>query len=447
MSSNAKANAVLAAAIAFLVLTSGVVYFGFRELQSSERWVLHTLDVQHALDHFSTVVGRAGRLRAEYVDSGNPSVLARQGETAAEVRATLSSIQQLTSDNVNQQLNSQKLAQVTEDRLRLMDRAIELRRSGTSTLESQAPINREMMAAADDSEAVIRSMEEAEQGLLAERRDRERASFFVIAAVLLASMFLALFFFLVHHRMIMDQMRERLRAEAAQRNLSARLLTIQDDERRKIARELHDSVGQHLAAMKMGISMLDRKVPGDSIVQDCLKLADDAISETRTISHLLHPPLLDEAGLNSAIRWFVEGFARRSEIDINLHIQDGIPRFEDSTELVLFRALQEALTNVHRHSGAKKADVSLTTSGDSVILTVRDHGEGVPETVLLNLKRDGTAGGVGLAGMTERIREIGGRLEVNSAAYGTEIIAEVPVRRRNAQQPQILPTPIPEVHG
>ena len=144
-------------------------------------------------------------------------------------------------------------------------------------------------------------------------------------------------------------------------------------------------------------------------MKDCLKLADDAIAETRTISHLLHPPLLDEAGLSSAIRWFVEGFAKRSGIEeINLHIQSGIPRFEDSTELVLFRALQECLTNVHRHSGAQKADVSLTNSRNDVILTVRDHGDGLSAEILHSLKSIGTAGGVGLAGMIERIREIGG---------------------------------------
>ena len=447
MSPSTKANAVLSAAIVFLVLTSCAVYFGFRRLQSSEQWVLHTLDVQHALDHFSTTIGRAGRLRAEFVDSGNLSTLSRQGETAAEVRAALSTIQQLTADNLTQQVSCQKLAQVTEDRLSLMDQAIDLKRSGRSTPESQAPINRAMMAAADTTEDVIRSMDEEEQRLLFERRNREQASFLVVGTVLLLSMFLALALFLIHHQMIMDQMRERLQAEAAQRNLSARLLTIQDEERRKFARELHDSVGQHLAAIKMGVSMLERKLSSDPIVRDCIKLADDAIAETRTISHLLHPPLLDEAGLNSAVRWFVEGFAKRSGIEVSVHIQEGIPRFQDSTELVLFRALQESLTNVHRHSGAKRADVSLTTSGNSVVLTVRDHGEGVPAPVLQSLKHDGTGLGVGLAGMTERIREIGGQLNIKSTNDGTELIATVPVRPREERKTEILSTPIPEVNG
>ena len=447
MSSDAKANTVLAAAIIFLLLTSFAVYFAFRRLQNSEQWVLHTLDVQHSLDHFSSIVGRAGRLRAEYVDSGNPSALSQQGQAAAEVRAALSTIQRQTADNVSQQANCRKLFQITENRLRLMDQAMDLKRSGKSTPESQAPVNREMMAAADSSETIIRAMEDDEQRLLTERQKRESASFVIIGAVLLTSLFMALLFFLLHHQIIMDQVRDRLRAESAQRTLSARLLTIQDEERRKFARELHDSVGQHLAAIKMAISMLERKLSGDPIVKDCLKLADDAIAETRTISHLLHPPLLDEAGLSSAIRWFVEGFAKRSGIEINLHIQSGIPRFEDSTELVLFRALQECLTNVHRHSGAQKADVSLTNSRNDVILTVRDHGDGLSAEILHSLKSIGTAGGVGLAGMIERIREIGGELEINSTDNGTEIVVRVPALRRAKLQPEILTTPIPEVKG
>jgi signal transduction histidine kinase len=247
--------------------------------------------------------------------------------------------------------------------------------------------------------------------------------------------------------MIMDQVRERGRAEAGQRNLSARLLTLQDEERRRFARELHDSVGQHLAAIKMGVSLLARKLPDDSVVKDCLKLADDAIAETRTISHLLHPPLLDEAGLNSAMRWFVEGFASRSGIRVNLHIQDGIQRYEQTTELVLFRALQESLTNVHRHSGAKQADVSLSTSGGHLTLTVRDHGRGISAEALQRLKEEGTAGGVGLAGMTERLREIGGNLEINSSVRGTEIVARVPARGRNAAELGVLPLPVQEVNG
>lgn len=447
MFSTGKVNAVLAAAIVFLLLSSCAAYFAFQRLRTSEQWVLHTLDVQHALDQYSTTAARAGRVRSEYVDSGDPALLSRQGEAAAQVRAALSILQRLTSDNVTQQANCLTLAALTERRLALMNQAVELKRSGKSTLESQAPINREMMAVADSSDAVIRSMQEEERHLFTERRNRQTASFNMIAGTLLTSLFLTLVFFLIHHQLLTDQVRERLRAETAQRNLSARLLTLQDEQRRKFARELHDSVGQHLAAIKMAIEMLHRKLPGDPVVVDCIKLLDEAISETRTISHLLHPPLLDEAGLNSAIRWFVEGFDKRSGIHVNLQVPDGSRRFEDSVELVIFRALQESLTNVHRHSGATQADVSLGISGNRITLVVKDNGRGMPASVLRDLRVDGTAGGVGLAGMTERIQEIGGRLEIKSNSQGTEIVARVPVRQRETPQPDILPSAAQEVGG
>jgi len=446
MSSFGKANAAIAAAGVLLLLSTCGAYFAFVRLQTSQQWVRHTLDVQHGLDQFVTTVARAGRVRAEYVDSGDPALLSRYAEAVVNVRSTLSSIKQLTSDNQGQRASCQKLSELTDRRIALMDEAIGLKRSGDSTLEAQAAITRKIVANADTTDNLLQSMGDEEQRLLAERQKREGASFSVIAGTLLTSLFLALVLFLIHHQLLTDQVRERLRAETSQRNLSARLLTLQDEERRKFARELHDSVGQQLAAMKMALSMLERKLPNDSVVQDCLKLADDAITETRTISHLLHPPLLDEAGLNSAIRWFVEGFAKRSGIQVNLQIPERQERLESSAELVLFRALQETLTNVHRHSGAKQADVTLNSSEGRLILSVRDHGRGISAIVLKSLIEQGSAAGVGLAGMTERLREIGGKLEIVSNGNGTEIIVRVPVRHR--QPPiQFLSSVSQEVSG
>ncbi|HTT19960.1 MAG TPA: CHASE3 domain-containing protein [Candidatus Sulfotelmatobacter sp.] len=446
MSSTGKANTVLAAAVVFLLLASCGAYLSFSRLQTSQRWVRHTLDVQHALDHFSTAFSRAGRLRAQYIDSGDASFLSPQAEGAVNVRHALAEIRRLTTDNATQQANWEKLSQITDRRLALMEQSIELKRSGKLSTEPQASINRELLAAADFTEAAVNVMEEAEQRLLSERQSRETVSFSVIAGVLITSLFLALIFFLIHHHMIMEQVSERSRAEAAQRNLSVRLLNLQDEERRKFARELHDSVGQHLAAMKMGLSILQHRLPADPIVADCLKLADDAIAETRTISHLLHPPLLDEAGLSSAIRWFVEGFANRSGIKVDLHVPDNSLRYEDSVELGLFRALQESLTNVHRHSGAEHVDVSLATDGSRITLTVRDYGKGISPDVLEHMRENGVGGGVGLAGMTERLREIGGQFQVKSSAGGTEIIAQVPARPRVVLPSDILPTPAQEVN-
>jgi signal transduction histidine kinase len=439
MSSTAKANAALAAAVILLLLSSCAAYLSFARLHTSQDWVGHTRDVQRAIDRYSIVVSRAGRLRTEYVDSGDADLLPEEAAAVVEVRNTVSLILRLTSDNVSQQDQCRRLEELTERRIVLMDQAIALKRSGRSTLESQAPIGRKIVSTADQTDSLLQDMDDQEQSLLIERQKREASSFLVMISILVGSLLLALIMFLIHHRLLTEQVRERFRAETAQRALSARLLNLQDEERRRFARELHDSVGQHLAAMKMGVSLLAKKLPGDPIVEDCIKLLDDSITETRTISHLLHPPLLDEAGLNSAVRWFVEGFAARSGIEVNLKISNGNERFEPAVELVLFRALQEALTNVHRHSEARQADVSLVTLGNYAVLSVKDHGRGISPPVLQSLKEDGTGGGVGLAGMTERIREIGGHLEIHSGPTGTEIVARVPSRRMMPQTGPVSP--------
>jgi signal transduction histidine kinase len=445
MSSTGKVNAALAAAVIFLLLSSCSAYFAFNRMDASQGWVRHTRDVQNALAQFSMATARAGRLRSEYLDSGDAALLQLQAEVVSQIRTAVAIIQRLTADNAQQQANSRKLDDLKEQRIALLDQAIELKKTGKSTAAAQAAISRQSLATAESTDLLLQRMYDTEEQLLAERQARANRFTSLTAAILTTSLFLALVLFIVHHQLLIDQVGARARAELAQRALSAKVLTLQDEERRKFARELHDSVGQQLAAMKMALSMLQVRLPSDSTVRDCLKLLDDSIAETRTISHLLHPPLLDEAGLNSASRWFVEGFGKRSGIDVHLDIRDGAGRLPEATELVLFRVLQESLTNVHRHSGAKRADVSLQTAGNHVILRVRDYGNGIPPAVLQSLQEDGSGGGVGLAGMTERIREIGGRLEINSSAIGTEIVARVPVRARSA--PKLSPPNLQEVKG
>jgi signal transduction histidine kinase len=445
MSSIGKVKAALVAAVVFLLLSSCSAYFAFSRLSTSERWVRHTRDVQSALAQFAMTTARAGRLRAEYVDSGDDLLLQQQAEVVGQVRNAVASIQRLTTDNAQEQASCRILADLTERRIALMDQAIELKRTGKSSLAAQAAITRQIVSTAAETDVLTQRMYDAEEQLLAQRQARVSNSSTITEAILITSLFLALVLFLVHHQLLMDQVAARARAETAQRALSARLLTLQDAERRKFARELHDSVGQHLAALKMAISILQTRYAGDATLQDCIKMLDDSITETRTISHLLHPPLLDEAGLNSACRWFVEGFGKRSGIDVNLDILDGVIRLTEATELVLFRVLQESLTNVHRHSGATRADVSMRLSGNEVILRVRDYGRGMSPAIVQSLHENGSGGGVGLAGMTERIREIGGKFEIHSSAIGTEIVARVPVHLRPVQQN--VPPTMQEVQG
>jgi len=230
--------------------------------------------------------------------------------------------------------------------------------------------------------------------------------------------------------MLNAELRAREQAEASLRTLSVRLLELQDQERRKFSRELHDSLGQYLVGAKMNLALLEKSAPGNGLIGECMKLLDQAMTETRTISHLLHPPLLDETGFASAARWYVEGFAQRSGIQTGLDMPENLGRLPSSLELALFRVLQESLTNVHRHSMSERADVSLRLSEDKVVLRVRDYGKGIPVDVLDRFRRHNAHGGVGLAGMRERIHELGGELEMESDNKGTQVLATLPRAER-----------------
>jgi two-component system NarL family sensor kinase len=226
---------------------------------------------------------------------------------------------------------------------------------------------------------------------------------------------------------------EALAAErtAELQKLTQRLLKVQDDERRKLARNLHDSTGQTLTALKISASLLQencKQVPAAlAIVSEVVQLADRAIEEIRTMSYLLHPPLLDEVGFACAADWYIEGFAKRSGINVSADIGNSRERLPQSVEIALFRVLQESLTNIHRHSGASDATVHFQHEVDAVILEVRDFGKGIPEERLRLLHAVTAESGVGLAGMRERLHELNGTLEINSDGCGTSLRATVPL--------------------
>ncbi len=226
------------------------------------------------------------------------------------------------------------------------------------------------------------------------------------------------------------EVKVRKQAEEKMRELSARLLHVQDEERRRFARELHDTAGQTLSALRMTSDALKRapelSPKSKKLCEDIEALAEEALNEIRTTSHLLHPPLLDEIGFASAARWFIEGLAKRSSIEIDFDIQ--FPeRLPGDLELALFRVLQESLTNIHRHSGSGTASIRCEQTGQRVVLSIKDSGKGIAPDVLERYKIDGVATGVGLAGMRERVRELGGNLEIESGACGTQVTVSVPV--------------------
>jgi signal transduction histidine kinase len=211
----------------------------------------------------------------------------------------------------------------------------------------------------------------------------------------------------------------------ALRQLSARLLRLQDIERRRIARELHDSLGQYLVGLKLNIDML-RQFPREDLWSETEQLMQRCISEVRTLSYLLHPPTMDEAGFVSAARWYVEGFAQRSGVKVTLDTPRELDRLPDALELALFRVLQESLTNVHRHSGASKAHVLILQDKDKVLLEVRDNGRGLPKELLTQFDATGAGLGVGLAGVRERAREFGGHVTLESDHNGTLVGISIP---------------------
>jgi len=225
----------------------------------------------------------------------------------------------------------------------------------------------------------------------------------------------------------------------ALRRLTITLLQSQDEERRRFGRDLHDSIGQYLTIIKMNLDVMSGLGESDLtepvLLSQCLDAVNGCLKETRTISYLLHPPLLDEAGFESAARWYVDGFAQRGGIQATLQFPEKMDRLPRSVEVVLFRILQESLTNVHRHSGSPTVEVELEVDAMNVSLAVRDAGRGIPAHVLQQFRESGTAG-IGLAGMHERVADLGGELRVQSDSKGTLLEAIIPLHSGIAKPPQ-----------
>lgn len=226
--------------------------------------------------------------------------------------------------------------------------------------------------------------------------------------------------------------RELHESLAQLRALTARVMRAQDDERRRIARMLHETTAQDLAALKMQLGSLSRSEPALSdharaALEESIELAERSMASIRTLSYLLHPPFLDEAGIVSALRWYAEGFSKRSGITIDLDLPDTFPRMTQDIETTLFRVVQEALINIHRHADSPSATIRLHGRGSDVLLEVEDRGRGMPSQPLAQPARGGGTLGVGVASMRERLQQLGGVLDIESSTRGTIVRARVPV--------------------
>ena len=234
-----------------------------------------------------------------------------------------------------------------------------------------------------------------------------------------------------------ERTRELHQANEAMRELSARLLQIQDEERRRVALELHDGIGQSLAAIGINVALVvheseNLSARGRECAQETLTLIQETIAELRTMSHLLHPPLLDEIGLKVALQGYVDGFVERSKIPVKLELPEKLGRLPLEDELSLFRVAQECLNNIHRHANSATAAVRIECAAGQIALEVSDNGRGISRELREKLL-SGQGPGVGLRGMRERVRQLGGTLQIESNGHGTIVRVTLPLQ--NATDP------------
>jgi signal transduction histidine kinase len=404
----------------------------------STGWVTHTREVETSISTAHAHLLDANAARLSYIVTGDESSLQQYNAAIQNLHGEINHLQFLTSDNPSEQQRIDHLNGLIDQTWHAMERSVALRRSGFLDQQQQIPLSKASTDLVAQSTAVLGDMRNEEEALLTQRRTISNGQFRHIQIVIrLIFLFILLLLAATIHS-LWAEIRDRQLAEAAIRRLNSRILEMQDAERRKVARELHDSIGQYFAALVMQLSLCkrDESLPENikkSIVE-CIDIVEKGIAETRTLSHLLHPPMLDEAGFASAAQWYVDGFNERSGIGVKMVLPKNVTlRLPREAELVLFRVLQESLTNIHKHSGSTTAEARLDVEPSQVKLTVKDNGRGIPPDLLAKFERSGTGAGVGLAGMRERVHDLGGQFEISSNGKGTELRVILPL------VPEMLP--------
>jgi signal transduction histidine kinase len=412
-------------------------YLTQRGVGNSTNWVLHTYDVRSELQNFQTQLAEIRGSALAYGMSGDESQLQLFRQHSQYISSALDDLRKLTADSAGQQQRLSELESLSKNYIAQLQSTTVSGAGPASISPAKSAAISALDSQASQVNGVVRRMDEEEIKLLSHRLATWNRLFwrtaFVLALALVAALgFLAYNFRLLSREIIRTQDLERIQRQnvRSSRALSARILELQDSERRRIARELHDSVGQYLVGLKINLEQLlstraNLSPTQEKLLAETVDLTERSMMEVRTISHLLHPPLLDEVGLESATRWYADGFAKRCALKVGLHLDHISNRLPKEVELALFRVLQESLTNVHRHASAKSVEVILTCSTGHV-LSVIDDGRGISSEVLTRF-RSGRASGVGLAGMRERLAELDGTLEVEQRSRGTAVRATVPV--------------------
>ncbi len=422
-----RAKTAIALALLLLCLSGIAAGFVIDRLYKAEAQVHHTYDVEVAIGDVESSLTAVGRSRVAYTDAPSPQSLEGFEDAVKEVPVALGKLRQLTADNPVQQAMCDRQQAIADQRIGLSRQSVELIQQNRSTPEKQLQVNSEVAKTAYDTAAISQQMRRNEDALLQQRSHLSTLLFDTTLGVLAISFLLAGLMFRVHYGLLNRELLERRGAENQLRHLSLQLIRAQDEERRRFARELHDGLGQTLVGAKIMADTLLIGNGGDRQVTELSSLLDDAISQTRTISYLFHPPLLDESGFASAAKWLVDGYAQRMGMAVSADIPRPAERLPRSVEITLYRVLQEALNNIHRHSRSTRADVSLQTDGNWTTLRVKDYGRGIPSVTLEAFRTNGTQAGVGLTGMKERVKEQGGRFEIRSDKTGTEVIATIPI--------------------
>jgi signal transduction histidine kinase len=435
---------VLVFATIALVLIAVVSFSATARFADSEKWVSHTHQVETVIARIrSNLFSSQDALIAESV-TGDPSFHSLYTQSEADLAHDVSRVRELTSDNPSQQSRLDSLEALIKSR----DASLLNFGSAASSSSSLATQNQDNeherftagRAPTAKALAVLDDMLTEERRLLA-LRNAASASTYLHARMALAAVYAVVVIVLfVYLRGLVLELRNRERAEESVRHLSGRLLQLQDAERRKIARELHDSFGQTFAALKMNLDQVasanrSGSCRADELLADCDELLEKCMIEARTLSHLLHPPLLDELGFVSAAKSYIEGYSARCQVQVNVDLPQDLGRMPDEIELTLFRALQECLTNIHRHSGSPTVDIRLERRADGVNLTVRDYGKGIPADRLKGFANSTGAVGVGLAGMRERVRQLKGNLSIRAMHPGTLVTVVLPLTGGSAVTP------------
>jgi signal transduction histidine kinase len=413
-------------ALMLLILSGAATGYTLYKLYQGEQWVRHTYNVEVAIGNLQLTLNRAARDRLSFVN-GNQASLADFESASKTSYQYLADLRVLLGDNAEQRDRCDQFRAAMDSRLNVLQQSIDAVQSDKSTDALQDKFTDQSLKENFRTAAISDQMKNVEETLLTQRDQITVKLFQRMVIAIVFSFILAIYLIWEHYRRINTELRQRTQAEQQAQLLSAQVLLAQDEERRRISRELHDGLGQSMVAAKMMADSLAAESPEDPNTVELAGILADALSGVRTMSYLLYPPMLDEIGLASAAEWFIEGYSKRTGITVQCGIGGQKRRLQPVAELTLFRVLQESLTNIQRHAQSPNAEVQLDFGRDRVSMRVRDHGVGMSPEMLIRLQTDGVQLGVGLAGMRQRVKEQNGTFKLSSDSGGTVISVQLPV--------------------